>query len=45
MCSLSYVYVYRIEYVLYRQGLYRLRIVSTADGIVPALDDTNNCLE
>jgi len=37
MCSLSYVHVYRIEYVSYRQGPYRIRIVSAADRIVPAL--------
>ena len=37
MCSLSYVHVYRIEYVSYRQGPYRKRIVSAADRIVPAL--------
>ena len=30
--------MYRIEYVLYRQGLYRIRIVSAADRIVPALE-------
>ena len=37
MCFLSYVHVYRIEYVSYRQGPYRIRIVSAADRIVPAL--------
>ena len=37
MCSLSYVHVYCIEYVSYRQGPYRIRIVSAADRIVPAL--------
>jgi len=37
MCSLSYIHVYRIEYVSYRQGPYRIRIVSAADRIVPAL--------
>jgi len=37
MCSLSYVHVYRIEYVSYRQGPYRICIVSAADRIVPAL--------
>jgi len=37
MCSLSYLHVYRIEYVSYRQGPYRIRIVSAADRIVPAL--------
>jgi len=37
MCSLSYVHVYRIEYVSYRQGPYRIRIVSAADRIIPAL--------
>ena len=31
MCSLSYVHVYRIEYVSYRQGPYRIHIVSAAD--------------
>ena len=40
MCSLSYVHVYRIEYVSYRQGPYRIRIVSAADRIVPALTKT-----
>ena len=40
MCFLSYVHVYRIEYVSYRQGLYRIRIVSAGDRIVPALIDT-----
>jgi len=34
--TLSHVHVYRIEYVSYRQGLYRTRIVSAADRIVPA---------
>jgi len=29
--------VYRTEYVSYRQGPYRIRIVSAADRIVPAL--------
>ena len=37
MCPLSYVHVYRIENVSYRQGPYRIRIVSAADRIVPAL--------
>jgi len=37
MCSLSYVHVYRIEYVSYRQGPYWKRIVSADDRIVPAL--------
>jgi len=32
-----YMYVYRIEYVSYRLGPYRIRIVSAADRIVPAL--------
>jgi len=40
MCTLSYVHVYRIEYVSYRQGPYRIRIVSAADRIVPALIST-----
>ena len=40
MCSLSYVHLYRIEYVLYRQGPYRIRIASAADRIVPALNFT-----
>ena len=40
MCFLSYVHVYRIEYVSYRQGPYRIRIVSAADRIVPALFNT-----
>jgi len=35
--TLRRVHVYRIEYVLYRQGPYRIRIVSAADSIVPAL--------
>ena len=35
--TLSPVHVYRIEYVLYRQGPCRKRIVSAADRIVPAL--------
>jgi len=42
MCSLSYVHVYRIEYVSYRQGPYRIRIVSAADRIVPALQNTKS---
>ena len=41
MCSLSYVHVFRIEYVSYRQGPYRIRIVSAADRIVPALHNTH----
>jgi len=41
MCSLSYVHVYRIEYVSYRQGPYPIRIVSAADRIVPALMKKN----
>ena len=32
--------VYCIEYVLYRQGLYRIRIISAADSIIPALKGT-----
>jgi len=35
--TLSRVHVYRIEYVLYLRGPYRIRIVSAADRIVPAL--------
>ena len=42
MCSLSYVHMYRIEYVSYRQGPYRIRIISAADRIVPALVARNN---
>jgi len=34
---LSRVHVYRIEYVSYRQRPYRIRIVSAASRIVPAL--------
>ena len=37
MCSLSYVHVYSMEYVSYRQGPYRILIVSADDRIVPAL--------
>jgi len=44
MCSLSYVHVYRIEYVSYRQGPYRIRIVSAADRIVPALKQTGTVM-
>jgi len=36
--TLSCVHVYRIEYVLYRQGLYRIRIHTADDRIVPALE-------
>ena len=35
--SLSRVHVYRIEYVSYRQGPYRIRIDTADDRIVPAL--------
>ena len=35
--TLSNVHVYRIEYVSYRQGPYRIRIDTAADRIVPAL--------
>jgi len=34
--TLSRVHVYRIEYLPYRQGPYRIRKVLTADRIVPA---------
>jgi len=33
----SHVHVYRIEYVSYRQGPYRIRIDTADDRIVPAL--------
>jgi len=36
--TLSHIYVYRIECVSYRQGLYRIRIDTTDDRIVPALE-------
>jgi len=35
--TLSRVHVYRIKYLWYRQGPYRIRIVSAADRIVTAL--------
>jgi len=35
--TLSRVHVYRIEYVSYRQGPYRIRIDTADDRIVPAL--------
>jgi len=35
--TFSHVLVYSIEYVSYRQGHYRIRIISAADHIVPAL--------
>jgi len=35
--SLSYVHVYRIECVSYRQGPYQIRIDTTAGRIVAAL--------
>jgi len=35
--TLSCVHLYRIEYISYRQGLYRIRIISAADRIVSAL--------
>jgi len=38
--TLSLVHVYRIEQVSYRQCPYRIRIVSDADRIVPALQST-----
>jgi len=36
--TLSRVHVYRIKYVSYRQGPYRIRIDTADDRIVPALD-------
>ena len=38
--TLSHIHVYGIEYVSYRQGLYRIRIDTADDGIVPALITT-----
>jgi len=38
--TLSHIHVYRIEYVSYRQGLYRIRIDTADDRIVPALVGT-----
>ena len=38
--TLSRVHVYRIEYVSYRQGPYRIRIDTADDRIVPALIQT-----
>jgi len=35
--TLSHIHVYRIEHVSYRQGLYRIRIDTADDRIVPAL--------
>ena len=35
--NLNHVHVYRIEYVSYRQGPYRIHIVLAADRIVLAL--------
>jgi len=35
--TLSNVHVYRIEYVSYRQGPYRIRIDTAADRIVPRI--------
>ena len=35
--TLSHVHVYRIKYVSYRQGLYRIRIDMADDRIIPAL--------
>jgi len=40
--TLSRVHVYCIEYVSYRQGPYRKRIVSAAYRIVPALISTDS---
>jgi len=39
--TLSRVHVYRIEYVSYRQGPYRIRIDTADDRIVPALLGTS----
>ena len=39
--TLSHVHVYRIEYVSYRQGPYRIRIDTADDRIVPALVKIN----
>jgi len=38
--TLSHVHVYRIEYVSYQQGPYRICIDTADDRIVPALDET-----
>ena len=38
--TLSRVHVYRIEYVSYRQGPYRIRIDMADDRIIPALEKT-----
>jgi len=38
--TLSHIHVYRIEYVSYRQCLYRIRIDTADDRIVPALMDS-----
>jgi len=35
--TLSHIHVYRIKYVSYRQGPYRIRIDTADDHIVPAL--------
>ena len=35
--TLSRVHVYRIEYVSYRKGAYRIRIDTVDDRIIPAL--------
>jgi len=35
--TLSHVHVYRIEYVSYRKGAYRIRIDTVDDRIIPAL--------
>jgi len=40
--TLSHVHVYRIEYVSYRQGPYRIRIDKADDRIVPALAGTGS---
>ena len=42
--TLSHVHVYRIEYVSYRQGPYRIRIDTADDRIVPALYHTAKAL-
>ena len=41
--TLSRVHVYRIEYVSYRQGPYRIRIDTADDRIVPALVTAIDC--
>jgi len=41
--TLSHVHVYRIEYVSYRQGPYRICIDTADDRIVPALVEWTAC--